>query len=79
MIPSRENDCFGLGCYYQSIETLRLSGVLGIENSAQGFECFYNIAITPAAHMTLDLQVVDTPQKRVRTATVLGLRATLNF
>jgi porin len=79
LIPSRENDCFGLGYYYQSIQTLRLSGVLGIENSAQGFECFYNIAITPASHLTLDLQVVDTPQKSVRTATVLGLRATLDF
>jgi porin len=44
-----------------------------------GIECFYNIAITPAAHLTLDLQVVNSPQKRLKTATVLGLRATLEF
>jgi hypothetical protein len=44
-----------------------------------GFECFYNIAITPAAHLTLDLQVVDSPQERPETATVLGLRASLEF
>jgi hypothetical protein len=39
----------------------------------------YNIANTPAAHLTLDLQVVNSPQKRLETATVLGLRATLEF
>ena len=30
-------------------------------------------------HLTLDLQVVDAPQKRLETATVLGLRASLEF
>jgi hypothetical protein len=68
-----------VGYYYSSIQTLRLFGLLGIQDSAQGFECFYNIAITPATHLTLDLQVVDSPQKRLETATVLGLRATLEF
>ena len=79
LIPSRDNDCFGVGYYYNSIQTLRLSGLLGIKDSTQGLECFYNIAITPAAHLTLDLQVVNSPQKRLETATVLGLRATLEF
>jgi porin len=79
LIPSRENDCFGIGYYYDSIQTLRLSSLLGIKSSTQGVECFYNIAITPAAHLTLDLQVVESPQKSVHTATVLGLRSTLDF
>jgi porin len=79
LIPSRENDCFGVGYYYNSIQTLRLSGLLGINDSAQGFECFYNVAITPAARLTLDLQVVDSPLKRLQTATVLGMRASLEF
>jgi porin len=79
LIPSRDNDCFGLGYYYNSIQTLRLSSPLGIKDSSQGFECFYNIAITPACHLTLDLQVVDSPQKRLPTATVLGLRSSFDF
>jgi porin len=79
LIPSRVNDCFGVGYYYNSIQTLRLFDLLGIKDSAQGFECFYNIAITPAAHLTLDLQVVNSPQERLETATVLGLRASLEF
>jgi hypothetical protein len=52
---------------------------LGLENSAQGFECFYNIAITPACRVTLDLQVVESVQARLQTATVIGLRASLDF
>ena len=28
LIPSRDNDCFGVGYYYNSIQTLRLSGLL---------------------------------------------------
>jgi len=79
IIPSRDNDTFGIGYYYNRIQTLRLSNFLGLKDSAQGFECFYNIAITPASHVTLDLQVVETAQSRVDTATVLGLRASLNF
>jgi hypothetical protein len=51
--------------------------VLG--NSAQGFEYFYNIAITPACRVTLDLQVVQPPLASLHTATVLGLRASLEF
>jgi len=79
VIPARDNDTFGLGYYYNNIQTLRLSNILGLKDSTQGFECFYNIAITPACHVTLDLQVVEAVQSSVRTATVLGLRASLNF
>jgi len=50
-----------------------------VEDSSQGFECDYNLAITPAARLTLDLQVVDSVIRGVDTATALGLRANLNF
>src|SRR5262249_8707395 len=79
MIPSRDNDTFGLGYYYNSIQSTRFFSVVGIENSAQGFEAFYNIAITPAVHATLDVQVVNSLNHGVNTATLLGLRATVNF
>jgi porin len=79
IIPSRDNDTFGIGYYYNRIQTLRLSNFLGLKDSAQGFECFYNIALTPACHVTLDLQVVNSVASSVETATILGLRASLNF
>jgi hypothetical protein len=47
--------------------------------STQGFECLLNIALTPACHLTLGLQVVEAVQSSVRTVTVLGLRASLSF
>jgi hypothetical protein len=46
----------------QPCPELRLSGVLGPENSAPRFKCFDNIAITPACRVTLDLQVVEAVQ-----------------
>ena len=79
IIPSRGDDTFGVGYYYNQIQTTRLFSVLGIENSTQGFECFYNIAVTPAFHMTLDAQVVEPLNIGLHTATVLGLRASLEF
>ncbi len=79
LIPSRPNDTLGLGYYYNRNQTLRFLNILGIEDSSQGFECYYNIAITPAARLTLDLQVVDSVVRGADTATVLGLRANLKF
>jgi porin len=79
IIPSRDNDTFGIGYYYNSIQQLRLAGPLGLADSAQGFECFYNIALTPACRVTLDLQVVKPVQVSLHTATVLGLRTSLEF
>src|SRR5262249_39489638 len=68
LIPSRDNDTFGLGYYYNRIQQTRLFSALGVENSTQGFECFYNIALTPASRVTLDLQVVEPAVARLSTA-----------
>ncbi len=79
MIPTRDNDNFGIGYYYNEIQQTRLSGLLNIEDSSQGFECFYNVAITPAARVTFDVQVVQPVVTTVHTATILGLRASFDF
>src|SRR4030095_12767778 len=65
VLPSRDNDTFGLGYFYSSIQTARLSGIAGIKDQSQGFEAYYDIAITPAAHLTLDAQVVEAPSVRL--------------
>jgi porin len=79
MIPTRDNDTFGIGYYYNRLQPLRISSPLGVENSTEGFECFNNIAVTQALHMTLDLQVLNPASVGVQTATVLGLRANIKF
>ncbi len=79
MIPGRDNDRFGVGYFYTSIETGRLASLTGIENHSQGFEAYYNIAFTPATELTLDVQVVDGVNPTVDTAVILGARLRLNF
>jgi porin len=79
VIPSRDNDTFGLGYYYNSVQQTRLFSALGVKDSAQGFEGFYNIALTPAWRVTVDLQIVEPVAKGVHTATIFGLRASIDF
>jgi hypothetical protein len=45
----------------------------------QGFEAFYNFAITPAFMLTADLQVVDSAKEGIGAAVIAGLRSTLRF
>ncbi len=79
IFPSRDNDTFGVGYYYTAIQTTLISGVIGIDDHAQGFEAFYNIALTPAARFTLDGQVVSSPGPNADTAVLLGVRLFLRF
>jgi len=79
IIPSRDNDTFGVGYYYTSLQSTRLSGLLDVNDHTQGFEAFYNIAITPAARLSFDAQVVDSPAGNIDTAVILGMRLGLTF
>jgi len=71
VIPGRDHDTFGIGYFYSNVETERLSNVLGFDDHSDGFEAFYNIAITPAAHLTLDVQVVSSPGPASDTGVIL--------
>ena len=71
----------GLGYFYNG-----LSGPL--QNSAapivplqdvHGREVYYNIAVTPWFHLTLDLQAIQPDVQARDTALVLGLRGKLDF
>jgi len=79
VIPSRDDDTFGVGYYYSKIETGRLGAAIGLDDETQGFEAFYNLSITPAAHLTIDVQVVDSLQPSIDDAVVVGLRLGLRF
>lgn len=79
IIPGRDNDTCGIGYYYYSLETARLVERINIEDHAQGFEAYYNLAITPAARLTFDIQVVESARAAIDTATILGVRLNLAF
>lgn len=79
MIPTRENDSFGVGYYYNHIVDTRFFGLVGIDDHAQGVEAFYNIAITPAARLTIDIQYVDAALPDVDDDVVIGARFSVQF
>ena len=45
----------------------------------QGFEAFYNVAVTPWFHIAADLQVINPARGANDTAVVGGLRANIRF
>ena len=78
LIPGRKNDRFGIGYYYIWIANQELPNRLNFEDS-QGFEAFYEIAITPWILFTPDIQIIDASQESVDTSVVLGARLTMKF
>ena len=98
VIPGRPRDSYGIGYYYIDITSPTFTGPF-VPRSAlrdeQGFEAYYNIAVTPWMRLTPDIQVIRGAQKNVvsvntagtsvvstksiDTATVLGLRLQLIF
>jgi porin len=80
LIPTRENDSFGVGYYY-----LRTSDKLGpigrrlLDGCEQGVEVYYNIAVTPWLKITPSVQVIDPMRKGVDTTVVAGVRAKIDF
>ena len=78
--PSRPHDRMGISYFYSHISNdlqnlvrpLRLGDV-------QGGEIYYNMQITPAFNLTLDLQVIEPALRAQNTALVLGTRGVLRF
>lgn len=83
LIPGRDNDRWGLGWAGTHISSdLRDDvGLLGIDIDSfeHAFEAFYNIEVTPAIHLTLNAQVIDSPAAVVDTATTVGSRLQVDF
>jgi porin len=79
MIPGRKRDAYGVGYYYNSVQSERLLERSQRGDSTQGVECFYSIEVTPAAHLTLGAQWVDSVAARVDDAVILGMRLKIDF
>jgi porin len=80
IIPTRDDDRFGLGYFYTNWSDTVLADALGV-NSAQGIELFYNIQVTPWLQISPDLQVLIDPGgvSDRDTAIVYGLWAKVSF
>ncbi len=79
IIPTRDADTCGLAVYYTNLKTGRLAGIVGIDEDSFGFEAYYNLAITPAAQLTFDVQIIESPRDAIDTAVILGMRLNLAF
>ena len=80
VIPSRPNDVFGLGYFYNDVYSDRFTdNTLGFKGDSQGGEAFYNLAITPAAKFSLNCQYLTSSLNNEDDATVLSGRLHLVF
>ena len=69
----RTDDRWGLGLFYIDVSEKDLLERLGVDDEVGG-EAFYNVAVMPWLHVTLDAQVIDSAVPAADTAWVLGIR-----
>lgn len=77
VIPGRENDSFGIG-YFTVGASDEFPAFIDVDEG-EGFEIYYNIAVTNWLNITPDIQVIEPAVKRLDTAVVLGLRTKIRF
>lgn len=79
LIPGRDHDLIGLGYFINEIQTRRLTDAIGVQDSSQGFEAFYNLAIAASVGLTFDVQYVESPTEQLDDAVILGARLLIRF
>ena len=82
LVPNREKDRMGVGGFYNQLSSdlKDLTSVVGVDlRNTWGTEFYYNAEVTPAMHVTGDIQLVSNQNESDSTAVILGLRATINF
>ena len=79
VIDSRPNDVFGVGYFYNDIYSDNFTKSAGFKGHSQGGETFYNLALTPAAKFSVNLQYLEPSIKDTDDAIVLYGRLHLTF
>lgn len=79
IISGRERDTFGVGYFYFKLQTGRLIDFTDASDYSHGVEAFYNLSLTPAANLSFDAQVLDSPLPNADAAVILGMRLGLEF
>ena len=77
IVPGRPDDSFGVG-YFTVGPSDNFPAFIDISHS-EGFEIYYDIAVTPWWHFTPDLQVIESAIDRIDTAVILGFRTKMEF
>ncbi len=79
LIPSRQDDTFGVGYYYIALSDKLPRIIKDISRDEQGVELYYNIAVTPWLHITPDIQILHPANRSVNTTVVVGVRTKIDF
>lgn len=78
LFPSRKQDRWGAGAFFVDMSDEDLLRGLNVRDEL-GAEVYYNIALLPSLHVTLDAQVIDSALPRVDTTYVFGVRTNYSF
>jgi len=78
LLPNRLEDSWGAGTFVVNLSDEDLLRGLGITRET-GAECYYNFQVSPAVHITLDAQVIESGLPRTDTTCVFGVRTHLDF
>ncbi|MCZ6860904.1 MAG: carbohydrate porin [Alphaproteobacteria bacterium] len=79
LMASRPNDSFGIGYFIIEVKDGVVANLIGLKNTEQGVEIYYEAELTPWFHVTPDLQIVDPGLSASDTAVIVGLRANISF
>ena len=84
LFDSRPKDKFGIGGYYvgatDHVKELSQSSILVPDlGDYSGLEIFYSAALTPAIHLTGDIQITDSLEVDHDTAIIPGVRLSMEF
>ncbi len=80
-LPGRSADSWGVAYYYLATSSVLRQALGPIAPSAgeQGFELYYNAAITGWFTLSADIQAIDPAQHDSRSSFLFGLRAKIDF
>lgn len=79
LIDGRDNDTMGIAYNYSKFQDSRFVNSSAFDGSTSAWEVFYNIELTPAIHLTMDVQVIDSAGSNIDTSLILGSRLQITF
>lgn len=79
LIPGRDDDQWGIGWAGSHISSDLRDFPTGMRSWEHAYEVFYNFWLTPAAHLSLDVQAIRPADDSLDTAWTLGSRLQLDF
>ena len=79
LIPGRDGDQWGIGWAGTHISSELRDLPVGLRSWEHAGEAFYNFWLTPAAHLSLNVQVIDPANDTLDNAFTIGSRLQLDF